>query len=83
MIIGLSGRAGSGKDEVAKVLVDLYGYKRIAFADAIRDALYELNPLVSDRIRVADLVDEYGWDFAKKNFEVRRLLQVFGTEVGR
>jgi len=83
MIIGLSGRAGSGKDEVAKVLVDLYGYKRIAFADAIRDALYELNPLVSDRIRVADLVDEYGWDFAKKNFEVRRLLQIFGTEVGR
>ena len=83
MIIGLAGKAGSGKDEVAKILIDLYGYKRIAFADAIRDALYELNPLVADRLRVTDLVDEYGWDFAKKNPEVRRLLQIFGTEVGR
>ena len=56
MIIGLAGKAGSGKDEVAKILIDLYGYKRIAFADAIRDALYELNPLVADRLRVTDFV---------------------------
>jgi len=83
MIIGLSGYSSSGKDEVAKILIKDHGYKRIAFADAIREALYELNPFVSERLRVTDLVDEYGWDFAKKNAEVRRLLQIFGTEVGR
>jgi len=28
-------------------------------------------------------VDDYGWQIAKQNPAVRRLLQVFGTEVGR
>ena len=39
MIIGLSGYAQSGKDEVAKVLVEDYGYKRVAFADKIKAPL--------------------------------------------
>ena len=84
MVIGLSGYAQSGKDEVAKILVEVYGYKRVAFADAIRDAIYTLNPIMTGaNIRVADYVDELGWDTAKKHPEVRRLLQVMGTEVGR
>lgn len=83
MIIGLSGYARSGKDEVAKILVDNYQFKRIAFADAIRDCVYILNPYLHVGLRVADLVDDYGWEVAKSNAEVRRLLQVFGTEVGR
>ena len=48
VIIGLSGYARSGKDEAAKVLVEKYGFQRIAFADKLRDFLYELNPIVSD-----------------------------------
>jgi len=60
-----------------------YGFKRISFALPMRDAIYTLNPIVEGGNRVADLVDEYGWDVAKANPEVRRLLQVFGTEVGR
>ena len=60
-----------------------YGYTRLSFADPMRDAVYALNPYVEGGNRVADLVDEYGWDVAKANPEVRRLLQVFGTEVGR
>jgi hypothetical protein len=55
----------------------------MSFAQPMRDAIYTLNPLVEGGNRVADLVDEYGWDVAKANPEVRRLLQVFGTEVGR
>jgi hypothetical protein len=34
-------------------------------------------------VRLSEYVDDYGWDVAKQNQEVRRLLQVFGTEVGR
>ena len=83
MIIGLSGYAQSGKDTVAELLCLNYGFKRISFALPMRDAIYTLNPLVDDSHRIVDLVDEYGWDVAKANPEVRRLLQVFGTEVGR
>jgi len=46
LIIGLSGYARSGKDEAAKVLVEHYGFRRVAFADKLRECLYELNPIV-------------------------------------
>lgn len=36
-VIGLSGFAGAGKDEVAKTLVERMGYTRIAFADPLKD----------------------------------------------
>lgn len=84
MIIGLSGYAQSGKDTVAELLCLNYGYERRSFAEPMRNAIYKLNPIVFNlNNRVADLVDEHGWDVAKANPEVRRLLQVFGTEVGR
>lgn len=46
VILGLSGYARSGKDEAAKVLVEEFDYRRIAFADKLREVLYALNPLV-------------------------------------
>lgn len=85
-IIGLHGYARSGKDTVAGFLAP-YGYQRLAFADRLRECTYTLNPAVKfhdgyDRLQA--LVDQYGWDYIKVNCdEVRRLLQVFGTEVGR
>ncbi len=86
MIIGLSGYAGSGKDEVAKILVKEYGFKRIAFADKVREILYELDPVVMvdvhyKDITVRDLVNDEGWDDAKKNKEIRNLLQRLGVAV--
>lgn len=45
-IIGLSGYARSGKDAAAKVLVEEFGFTRVAFADKLRDFLYALNPIV-------------------------------------
>jgi len=88
MLIGLSGFAQSGKDTVAKYLIEEHGYTRLAFADVLRRALYTLNPiiLVSNEgaiLRLKEHVDEVGWEEAKKIEEVRKLLQVFGTEVGR
>ena len=81
MIIGLTGYAQSGKDTVAKVLVDHYGFKRVAFADPIRKLLYEMNPAVKDGdYRLQGVIDAYGWDVAKTAFpEVRRLLQDLGV----
>jgi len=82
MIIGLSGYAQSGKDTVAELLCLNYGYHRISFAQPMRDALMRLNPKVGPE-PLAHLVEDFGWEVAKQNLEVRRLLQVFGTEVGR
>lgn len=83
MIIGLSGYARSGKDTVAELLVLNYEFKRMAFADGIRDALIALNPILHDGYRLNEIVKMYGWEVAKSKDEVRRLLQVMGTEVGR
>ena len=86
MIIGLSGYAGSGKDEVAKILVSDYGYHRIAFADKVRAVLYDLDPIImidayNKYITVQDLVNDEGWDDAKKHKEVRALLQKVGVSI--
>jgi dephospho-CoA kinase len=77
MIIGLSGYAQSGKDTVAERLVTQHGFERIAFADPIRSMVYAMNPKINGTPLV-DLVDEYGWDIAKKKPEVRELLQSLG-----
>ncbi len=80
-LIGLTGYAQTGKDTVA-VCLARHGYKRLAFADALRDSLYELDPKVGvrfgDPIRLRRIVDATGWENAKKLSEVRRLLQSLG-----
>lgn len=89
MIIGLSGYAQSGKDTLGAFLVEEHGYTRYAFADALKNVVYALNPIIGSNIlshelvRFRDSVDELGWEDAKKVAEVRRLLQVMGTEAGR
>lgn len=96
-IVGLSGYARSGKDTAAQVLLAA-GWERRSFADRLREFLRALNPIVphgyigtepsfntwSEPLRVGDLVDAYGWEFAKEEWaEVRELLQRCGTEAGR
>lgn len=89
-IIGLSGYARSGKDEAAKILVEEFGFTRVAFADKLREVLYALNPMVEIKsdipVYVQNVIDVYGWDKYKESEygpEVRRLLQRLGTEAGR
>jgi hypothetical protein len=79
MIIGLSGYSRSGKDEVAKILVEDYGFTRIAFADKIRELLYEMNPIVDTHYHLKSLVDAYGWDEVKRRPQVREMLQNIGV----
>ncbi len=88
-LIGMSGYATAGKDEAAKALVE-DGWIRLAFADKLRDCLYALNPIVGLEMKqlkyLQDVIDREGWHGYKKgkfNDPIRRLLQRFGTEVGR
>lgn len=80
------GYAQSGKDTVANILVEEYGYTRVAFADKIREFLYEIDPGIplTNGAQVAvvglqNLVDEVGWDDAKQHPNVRALLQNTGV----
>lgn len=90
-VIGLHGFAQSGKDTVATGLLR-YGYERVALADPIRNIALKINPITHAdtfngspyRVRLEEIIDDLGWDDAKRTIpEVRRLLQVIGTEVGR
>jgi hypothetical protein len=93
VIIGLCGYAQSGKDTLAAYLTENWWFDRRAFADPIRDVLYNLNPLIladfpstSEYLRPMRLrtfVDQCGWDNAKQTHEVRSLLQRLGSEAGR
>jgi len=80
MIIGLTGYAQSGKDTLAGMLIGLHKYDNRAFADPIRKLLYETNPLLKSEYRVQGLVDAYGWDTVKVEYdEARTLLQKLGV----
>lgn|SRR5699024_5076550 len=85
-LIGLHGHAGSGKDTVAQMLTPM-GYEQFAFADNVREGLLRLDPLITSETSLCQLVETFGWDEAKRHRiygpEVRRLMQVMGTEVGQ
>lgn len=93
MLIGLCGFARSGKDSVAKILVNEYGFEQTAFAAVMRQAALALNPIISfeteqglrpHELRYADCIDLWSYDKAKTMFpEFREFLQRLGTEMGR
>ncbi len=90
-VIGLTGYAQSGKDTAASFLVEK-GFKRLAFADALRQSLFNLNPIIAVHReavnpgwgRVRTILEDVGYEEAKRQYpEYRELLQRLGTEVGR
>ena len=91
MNIALTGKARSGKDTVARVLVEEYGYRRVAFADALKEMALEINPIIACytkdgyeivTVPLVDLVEFEGWELAKDIYpEVRRFLQQLGSSV--
>lgn len=87
MLIGLSGFKESGKDSTALVLTEELGFYRVALADPVRDVAIAIDPYVPWQglvERLSRIVNEIGWDCAKREIpEVRRLLQAIGTEAGR
>lgn len=68
------------------MLVRDHDCAKINMSKPIRDALLALDPLVPvpfGTARFSDICDQVGFDAAKRNPEVRMLLQRLGTEVGR
>ena len=91
-IIGVSGYARAGKDTIGDYLAENHGFTKFAFADKLRETVHTLNPIVGIQsgavpfVRWQDVINDYGYDNYKETdygTEMRRLLQVMGTEVGR
>jgi len=83
-LIGLTGKAGSGKDTAATIFVK-NGFRMVAIGDFIREAALALDPLIRGYDTYEPLsyfVDKLGWDEAKAIPDVRRTLQRLGTEAG-
>lgn len=84
IVIGLTGKAGSGKDTVADHLVKTYGFTKLSFASDLKDMLNTLDPYLGDGIRLSEVRQDAGRDsesVLKSHFpEYRRLLQTLGTE---
>ncbi len=81
VVIGMIGKAGSGKDTVADYIVDKYGFQKLAFADPLKKAVQT----------IFDIDDEYMFDREKREetlpgwepWSTRKLLQFVGTELMR
>jgi hypothetical protein len=79
MLIGIAGRARSGKDTIAAYLVEKYGFQQYSFATPMKDFLQDMFQW-DDRHTDGDLKDVLDpvWGFSP-----REALQLFGTEFGR
>lgn len=93
-LVGLIGKKRSGKDAFASRLVEAHGFQRLAFADPLKAAVLDANPILSVELdethlfpeslpaqhpRLRWVVAEIGWERAKELREVRRLLQATGV----
>jgi len=81
MLIGICGKAGSGKDTVGHHLIRKYKFEQIALADPLKRLVKDVFVLdydtVYDRVlREQELPEWKGWS-------VRKLLQFIGTELFR
>lgn len=93
----LTGRARHGKDSLAQVIRDEFGYFPIALGDAVKQFALAVDPIVevpgpvnfvgaplgAKYLRLKTIIDQIGWEDGKKIPEVRRLLQAIGTEGAR
>lgn len=81
-VIGITGKAGSGKDTVANYLKDYYPkfFRSVAFADPIRDMLIASGVVtreqLTDRTLKEAVIEEFG-------VSPRHMAQTLGTEWGR
>lgn len=81
MLVGICGKAGSGKDTIGDYLVEKHNFKKIALADPIKRLVKDVFALddhtVYDRVAREQPLDRWeGWT-------VRKLLQYIGTELFR
>lgn len=94
MLIGITGKAGAGKDTIAKLITGMVSWSDIYhLADPVKAMALAIDPIVDVGIepdgkticiaRLSHIIEHYGPEVAKSMPEVRRLYQRVGTEAGR
>lgn len=91
MIIGVAGFAGSGKGTVADVLVESYGFRKMSFADSVKDAVsaifgwprHLLEGDTNESREFRECADQWWSDKLGYEMKPRLALQMMGTEAGR
>lgn len=78
-IIGITGRKFNGKDTLGNFLIEKKGYKRIAFADALKDACKCIFGLTDEQLygNLKEVEDPF-WKTTP-----RKILQFVGTDLFR
>ena len=81
MIIGICGKAGSGKDTIGDYLIDNYEFTKISLADPLKRLVQDVfvvddHTMFDRKAREEELKLWPGWS-------VRKLLQYIGTELFR
>ena len=91
MIIGVCGLIGSGKGTVADILIDRYNFKKISFADKLKDAVAEMFEWPRQMVEGItpqsrdwrERPDPFWSSEIGQEITPRHVLQVFGTECMR
>lgn len=83
-LIGLVGYARVGKDTVAQILRERYGYRRCAFADPIKNMISAmLEPQLAEYALQHKEAPVLGLNHKGESITYRFLAQTLGTEWGR
>lgn len=80
MLLAFTGRAGSGKDTAAKVLIEKYGFVQVAFASPLKDAAKILFCLSDHQLHDPDGKETVD---ARWGQSPRQMLQILGTDLIR
>lgn len=79
MIIGINGKFGAGKDTVAAMLCNHYGYKRLAFADKLKSiAMSYNNSSIDDMLITIDLFGKVDENIQKQIRDIMNRVQPHG-----
>lgn len=90
-LLAFAGLIGAGKSYAAAHLCARHGFTKLSFADPLREMLLKLDPRICNTsgwagASLSELLVHYDWDSIKSSLygpEVRRLLQVLGTDIVR
>lgn len=81
MLIGITGKAGSGKDTISDALVESLSYRKIAFADTLKNMMCIMLNVSREELEDRDFKESFPELLNGKS--VRYAMQTLGTEWGR
>jgi ABC-type oligopeptide transport system ATPase subunit len=79
-IIGIIGKKGTGKTECSKVLIQNYKFKKISFADKLKEVACELWDIPKTNLYDPTMKEKVDPRWGKS---YREIMQLFGTEICR